>query len=71
MFSQLARQSPLFVATSSPESVRIFLKYPSELRPHVVLLIERHELNDWIHHARKHGFSLYAESVGPDLPDAA
>jgi type II secretory pathway component PulL len=70
MFSNEARRSPLSVATSSVYSVRIILKHPAERRPHVVL-IEHHELGDWIQHARKHGFALQAESVGPDLPDAA
>ena len=43
--------------------VRLTIKHRAERSTHVIV-IEHEELNRWITHSRRHGFSLEAESLG-------
>jgi len=54
---------PIARAPKTVAMVRIALKHSAEDRTHVVV-IEHDELCAWIDHARKHGFSFEAESLG-------
>lgn len=51
--------------------VQISLKHPAESSAHLVV-IEDEELDGWIQHARRHGFSFEARSIeAPEHPEAA
>ena len=58
----LSNRASQFLVPTAAGKVRISLKHPAEPRPHVVL-IEHHELTDWIRHARRHGFTLQVVSI--------
>jgi len=57
-------QWPHSRARKTVEMVQLTLRHHAGRRKHVIV-IEHHELNDWISCSRTHGLSLEAKSIGP------
>jgi hypothetical protein len=70
MLRNQTRKSPQAWTRTPVVKVQISLKHPAESTAHLVV-IEHNELDGWIQHARRHGFSFEAKSIeAPHQPEA-